>query len=62
MRISDAFFCGIARIFDFSGKLKYHVDDADGRSKDWESLKGDWENVGKDIWKATASYKQGSTV
>lgn len=57
---SRAFFRGFSRALDLGGsKRSYagiYVRD------DYEALKGDWENVGKDIRKAVAKYAEADTV
>ncbi len=56
-RVSKAFFRGYIRVLDLKGTKKW-PDISDGRTKDYEALRGDWEYVGKEIRKETRSYKR----
>lgn len=54
-RISSAFLRGYSRAFDLSGTKKW-PDLSDSTAKDYEALRGDWENVGRVIRKGTKDF------
>jgi hypothetical protein len=56
MRITSkiqAFFDGFVSAFDIGGQTFISIPDLDsGFQKDREAIKGDWENIGKDLRRA----------
>lgn len=53
--MSKAFVRGFIRCMDLSGTKKW-PDISNSETKDYESLRSDWENVGRDIRKGTEKY------
>lgn len=56
-RISNAFLCGYERALDLSGSKKW-PDITNDRTKDYEALRSDWENAGREIRKGTRKFER----
>lgn len=55
--ISKSFLKGCARVFNLSGTKEW-PNLSDSRKKDYEALRGDWDNVGRAIRKETRDFKR----
>ena len=55
IRISKSFLRGYIRVIDFCG-TKTWPDLSRDRERDYEKLRGDWEDVGRFIRESTESY------
>lgn len=55
-KVTKAFLGGYARALDLTGTKEW-PSISGSRTKDYEALRSDWDNVGKAIWKETRSYK-----
>lgn len=56
-RASKAFLKGYFRVLDLTGAKEW-PNISDNRTKDYEALRGDWENVGKEIRKEARKYNR----
>lgn len=56
LRISNAFVRGYFRAFDLFGTSKSWPDISNPQQRDYEALKGDWDNVGLAIQTATNAF------
>ena len=57
LRFSDSFIRGICRAIDLNGFMKAPAYLENGLHADKNALKGDWQNVGRDIQRGIAKYR-----
>lgn len=55
--ISNHFIFGYSRALDLKG-IKKWPNLSDDKKKDYEAIKGDWENVGKELRESTRRYRE----
>lgn len=56
-KTSKAFLYGFGRALDLTGTKKW-PDISGDRTKDYEALRSDWENVGKEVRKETSNFRR----
>ena len=53
-----SFWEGVARLFDFTGKLnKYNISES-GDEADYRAIRSDWQHVGQDLSSAISEYEE----
>lgn len=56
-KASSAFWRGYIRALDLTGSKEW-PDISNDRTKDYEALRSDWKDVGREIRKETRSYRR----
>ncbi|MEY8283231.1 hypothetical protein AALA13_05270 [Lachnospiraceae bacterium 50-23] len=56
-RVSNAFLEGYFRVLDLKGAKEW-PNISNNSTKDYEALRSDWENVGKEIRREAGSYSK----
>ncbi len=60
-KISKGFTRGFSRTLDLSGTKNWPIL-SDSRKTDFDAIRSDWENVGRDIERETRRYKRSSKI
>ena len=55
--ISDSFFLGYIRALDLKGTKRW-PNLSDEKKRDYDAIRGDWEDVGREIRKGTQRYSE----